>query len=193
MNSHRCVYDFSYVCPFIALLGAFINGFFGKRLKEPLSGIIASLLVAICFAFSVVSFLELLNLEEKSINVPLWQFLQAGELNLALGFTIDTLSITMMLVITGVGLLIHLYSIGYMHGDEDYSRYFALLNLFIAAMLILVMADSYPLMFIGWEGVGVCSYLLIGFWFSHKLNADAARKAFIVNRIGDIGFLLAMF
>ncbi len=179
--------------PFVALLGAFINGFFGKRLKEPLPGIIASSIVAICFALSTISFVELISLEEKSLNVPLWQFLQAGELNLAIGFTIDTLSIIMMLIITGVGLLIHIYSIGYMHGDKGYSRYFALLNLFIAAMLILVMADSYPLMFIGWEGVGVCSYLLIGFWYSHKLNADAARKAFIVNRIGDIGFLLAMF
>ena len=179
--------------PFIVLFGAVINGFFGKRLKEPLPGIIASSLVAICFILSIISFLELLSLEEKSLNVPLWQFLQAGEFNLAIGFTIDTLSIIMMLVITGVGLLIHIYSIGYMHRDKGYSRYFALLNLFIAAMLILVMADSYPLMFIGWEGVGVCSYLLIGFWYSHKLNADAARKAFIVNRIGDIGFLLAMF
>ena len=120
-------------------------------------------LVAICFALSIVSFLELLSLEEKSLNVPLWQFLQAGELNLALGFTIDTLSIIMMLVITGVGLLIHLYSIGYMHGDKGYSRYFALLNLFIAAMLILVMADSYPLMFIGWEGSW--SLLLLVNWF----------------------------
>ena len=179
--------------PFVALFGAIINGFFGKRLKEPLPGIIASTTVAIGFTLSIVSFFVLLASKEKSINVHLWQFLQAGKLELAFGFTIDTLSIIMMLVITGVGLLIHIYSIGYMHGDKGYSRYFALLNLFIAAMLILVMADSYPLMFIGWEGVGVCSYLLIGFWYSHKLNADAARKAFIVNRIGDIGFLLAMF
>ena len=106
---------------------------------------------------------------------------------------IDRLSVTMMLIITGVGLLIHIYSIGYMHGDDGNSRYFAELNLFVAAMLVLVMADSFPLMFIGWEGVGVCSYLLIGFWYRDRANPDAGRKAFIVNRVGDVGFLLAMF
>src|SRR5690606_22989925 len=100
---------------------------------------------------------------------------------------------TMTLIITGIGLLIHLYSVGYMHGDDGFSRYFAQLNLFVAAMLVLVLADSFPLMFIGWEGVGVCSFLLIGFWYGKRENADAGRKAFIVNRSGDVGFLLAMF
>src|SRR5690606_8497362 len=110
-----------------------------------------------------------------------------------LGFMIDQLSLVMTLIITGIGFLIHLYSIGYMKGDDGHARYFAQLNLFVAAMLVLVLADSFPLMFVGWEGVGVCSFLLIGFWYQQRENADAARKAFIVNRIGDVGFLLAMF
>ena len=181
------------LAPFIALAGALINGLFGRSLKEPLPGWIASGAVGIGFFFSLIAYFGLLGREEKSVHVPLWDYLSAGGFDLNLGFTIDTLSVTMMLIITGVGLLIHIYSIAYMHGDEGFSRYFSNLNLFIAAMLILVMADSFFLMFIGWEGVGVCSFLLIGFWYSDKLNADAARKAFIVNRIGDVGFLLAMF
>src|SRR4030095_1079359 len=99
----------------------------------------------------------------------------------------------MLLVVTGVGSLIHLFSIGYMKADDGYPRYFAYLNLFVAFMLVLVLGASFPMMFIGWEGVGLCSYLLIGFWFSEKANADAGKKAFIVNRIGDFGFLVAMF
>ncbi|NOK79083.1 MAG: NADH-quinone oxidoreductase subunit L [Chloroflexi bacterium AL-N5] len=179
--------------PLLALLGALINGFFGRQLKEPVPGWIASAAVGASFLVSLLAFFGLLAAEEKSLNIVLWQYLSAGSFNLSLGFTIDTLSSLMMLIITGVGLLIHIYSIAYMHGDEGYSRYFSYLNLFIAAMLVLVMADSFLLMFIGWEGVGVCSYLLIGFWYSKRENPDAARKAFIVNRIGDVGFLLAMF
>ncbi len=99
----------------------------------------------------------------------------------------------MVLVITGVGTLIHLFSVGYMQDDPGYPRYFAYLNLFVFFMLLLVLGANYPIMFIGWEGVGLCSYLLIGFWFSEKANADAGKKAFIVNRIGDFGFLIAMF
>src|SRR5262249_3757961 len=107
------------------------------------------------------------------------------------GFLIDGLSCTMMLVVTGVGLLIHIYSTGYMHDEADYARYFTYLNLFVGAMLLLVMADNYLLMFVGWEGVGLCSYLLIGFWYTRQSAADAGKKAFVVNRIGDFGFLLA--
>ncbi len=179
--------------PFVALLGALINGLFGKRLREPLPGIIAAFAVGTGFVLSVLAFFGLLAYPERTAHIPLWSYLQGGSFSLDLGFVIDPLSITLMLIITGVGLLIHVYSARYMHRDPGFSRYFSALNLFVAAMLILVMADSFFLMFIGWEGVGVCSYLLIGFWYAIKENADAARKAFIVNRVGDVGFLLAMF
>src|SRR5205807_10624856 len=106
---------------------------------------------------------------------------------------VDPLSAVMLLVVTGVGSLIHLFSVGYMREDEGYARYFAYLNLFVCFMLVLVLGASFPVMFVGWEGVGLCSYLLIGFWFNEQVNADAGKKAFIVNRIGDAGFLVAMF
>jgi NADH-quinone oxidoreductase subunit L len=181
------------LAPLLALLGAIINGLFGRRLAEPLPGVIGSAAVGGAFLLSLLAFVGLLGRGGEGVAVPLWTYLSAGTFRLELGFIIDNLSVVMMLIITGVGLLIHLYSVGYMHGDEGFSRYFAGLNLFVAAMLILVMADNYLLMFVGWEGVGVCSFLLIGFWYGVKPNADAARKAFIVNRIGDVGFLLAMF
>jgi NADH-quinone oxidoreductase subunit L len=181
------------LAPLLALAGALVNGLFGRYLKEPLPGVIGTLAVGAAFALSLVAFFTLLGQGGGSVQVTLWRYLVAGDFELSLGFVIDNLSALMMLIITGVGFLIHLYSIGYMHGDKGFSRYFAGLNLFVAAMLVLVMADSFLLMFIGWEGVGVCSYLLIAFWYGDKLNADAARKAFIVNRIGDVGFLLGMF
>ncbi len=179
--------------PFVALLGALINGVFGKRLREPLPSAIAATAVGTGFVLSLLAFFGLAALPERTARIPLWSYLQGGAFSLELGFVIDPLSVTLMLIITGVGLLIHVYSAGYMHHDPGYSRYFAGLNLFVAAMLILVMADSFFLMFLGWEGVGVCSYLLIGFWYAYKENADGARKAFIVNRVGDVGFLLGMF
>jgi NADH-quinone oxidoreductase subunit L len=181
------------LAPALALAGALINGLFGRSLKEPVPGVLATLTAGAGFVLSLIAFLALQGRATPSVAVELWPYLVAGELELSLGFLIDPLSVLMMLVITGVGTLIHVYSLGYMHGDDGHSRYFAYLNLFVAAMSLLVLADSYPLMFVGWEGVGVCSFLLIGFWYRTKANADAARKAFIVNRIGDVGFLLAMF
>ncbi len=178
--------------PLLALAGALVNGLFGRALKEPVPGILGSLTVAGGFVLSVLAFIGLGG-SDGSVRVGLGSYLTGGDLRVDLGFLIDPLTVTMMLVITGVGLLIHVYSIGYMHGDDGYARYFAQLNLFVAAMLVLVMADSFPLMFVGWEGVGVCSYLLIGFWYKDRVNADAGRKAFIVNRVGDVGFLLGMF
>ena len=130
---------------------------------------------------------------EAPVLVPLWQWIGAGTLQIPLAFQVDQLSVVMLLVVTGVGSLIHLFSVGYMHADEGYARYFAYLNLFVANMLVLVLGASLPVLFIGWEGVGLCSYLLIGFWYQEKANADAGKKAFIVNRIGDFGFLIAMF
>ncbi|HZJ08571.1 MAG TPA: NADH-quinone oxidoreductase subunit L [Trueperaceae bacterium] len=178
--------------PLLALLGAVVNGLFGRSLKEPLPGIIASALVGSGFVLGVIALIAY-PADAEGVRYTFGRFLQAGDLSVDLGFMIDQLSLVMTMVITGIGLLIHIYSIGYMRGDEGYARFFAQLNLFVAAMLVLVLADSFPLMFVGWEGVGVCSFLLIGFWYGQKENADAGRKAFIVNRIGDVGFLIGMF
>lgn len=180
------------VAPFLALFGAVINGLFGRSLREPLPGIIASGAVLVGFFFAVVAFFGVSG-DTPAVQVELLKFLQAGDFSLDLGFVIDRLSVVMALIITGVGFLIHIFSMAYMANDNGYSRYFSYLNLFIAAMLILVLGDSYVLMFVGWEGVGVASFLLIGFWYQERKNPDAARKAFIVNRVGDAGFLLAMF
>jgi NADH-quinone oxidoreductase subunit L len=132
-----------------------------------------------------------------AMHVPyvltLFQWMPTGKLAIDVALQLDQLSMVMTLIITGVGMLIHIFSVGYMQDDPGYPRYFAYLNLFVFFMLLLVLGSSYPLMFVGWEGVGLCSYLLIGFWFSDKANADAGKKAFIVNRIGDFGFLVAMF
>src|SRR2546425_7701315 len=116
-----------------------------------------------------------------------------GDLHVTVALELDQLSAVMLLVVTGVSSLIHLFSVGYMGEDPGYARYFAYLNLFVFFMLVLVLWASFPVMFVGWEGVGLCSYLLIGFWFNEQINADAGKKAFIVNRIGDFGFLVAMF
>jgi NADH-quinone oxidoreductase subunit L len=187
------IVEYAAFAPLLALIGAVINGLFGRALKEPLPGILGSIAIGAGFILSVLAFFGLRGMEEPSVHIPLWNYLTAGNFNLSLGFHIDSLSVVMMMIITGVGFLIHVYSIAYMHGDDGFSRYFMALNLFVAAMLVLVMADNFLLTFIGWEGVGVCSYLLIGFWYTQRANPDAARKAFVVNRIGDVGFLLAMF
>jgi NADH-quinone oxidoreductase subunit L len=125
--------------------------------------------------------------------VTLWTWVPVGALSIDLSLLVDRLSLVMLLVVTGVGSLIHLFSVGYMRSDPGYARYFAYLNLFVVFMLVLVLGSSLPVLFIGWEGVGLCSYLLIGFWYGDKANADAGKKAFLVNRIGDFGFMIAMF
>ena len=146
------------------------------------------------FAVSVGVFLELWrDPPHAPVIVTLWPWLPVDRLQVDLAFQVDQLSVVMLLIVTGVGSLIHLFSVGYMREDPGYARYFSYLNLFIVFMLVLVLGSSFPVMFIGWEGVGLCSYLLIGFWFSEKANADAGKKAFIMNRIGDFGFLVAMF
>jgi NADH-quinone oxidoreductase subunit L len=180
------------LAPLLALAGALVNGLFGRGLREPATGVVASLAVAAGFALSLVAFIAY-PAGADGYRYVAWEFLRAGGLSVDVAFLIDQLSLVMCLVITGVGSLIHVYSVGYMRGDPGHARYFAQLNLFVAAMLVLVLADSLPLMFVGWEGVGVCSFLLIGFWYEQRANADAARKAFIVNRVGDVGFLVAMF
>ena len=178
--------------PLLALAGALLNGFLGRRLGTTVASVIASAAVAGGFALALIAFWNLMG-GDAAVAMTLWSFLPVAGLDVSVGVVIDSLSVTFMLVITGVGLLIHIYSAGYMHDDAEGGRYFALLNLFVASMLVLVLADSLVLLFVGWEGVGVCSYLLISFWYRQSANANAGRKAFIVNRIGDAGFLLASF
>ena len=156
-----------------------------------MAGIHASGWIVLSFILSCVLFCKLQS--EESIHFTLTNWFSAGNLTIPFAFLVDHLSILMMLVITGVGSLIHIYSIGYMHGDEGFNRFFAYLNLFVFFMLILVMADNYVLMFVGWEGVGLCSYLLIGFWFKNQDYNKAANKAFIMNRIGDLALLIGLF
>jgi NADH-quinone oxidoreductase subunit L len=157
-----------------------------------LPSIVAPLAVLGAFVVAVLNWLAMRGAHEFE-PVRGWSWMPAGELQVAVDLLLDPLSMVMTLVVTGVGFLIHVFSIGYMREDPGYPRYMAYLNLFIFFMLVLVLGASYPVMFVGWEGVGLCSYLLIGFWFSEKANADAGKKAFIVNRIGDFGFLIAMF
>lgn len=181
------------VIVFAPLAGFLINAFFGSRLGK-LSGWIATLAVFISFVISAGLFVEMLQKpsDDRAIHYVLANWLDVGKVHVGISFLIDQLSIIFMLIITGVGALIHLYSIGYMKGDRGFARFFTYMNLFIVMMLQLVMADNFLWTFVGWEGVGLCSYLLIGFWYEEKKNTDAAKKAFIVNRIGDFGFLVAM-
>jgi len=184
--------DSVWLVPLCPLVGALLNGFFGRRYSRETIGQIAIAAVGIAFLISLMAFIALLNQVEPHYQAAVFPWIAAGPYSAQVGFLIDGLSCTMMLVVTGVGCLIHIYSTGYMHDEEDYARYFTYLNLFVGAMLILVMADNYLLMFVGWEGVGLCSYLLIGFWYTRQSASDAGKKAFIVNRVGDFGFLLAL-
>ncbi len=176
------------------LVGFLINGLFGKWLKgsEKLSGSIGALAVLVSLVCSIIVFASLHG-GAAPLDETLYEWITGESFAFNIGFHVDALTAVMLLVITGVGFLIHVYSIGYMHGDEGYTRYFAYLNLFVFAMLILVLGNNYLMMFVGWEGVGLCSYLLIGFWYDKQSATDAGKKAFIVNRIGDFGFLLGMF
>ncbi len=178
--------------PLLPLIGFVIIGFLGKKLSKGLVGFIASGAVLAAFAISLGIFFELTGQTQKSVTVDLFSWISAGKLSVPFSFLIDPLSSLFLLIITGIGFLIHLYSIGYMHDDEGFSRFFAYLNLFVFFMLLLVLGSNYLIMFVGWEGVGLCSYLLIGFWFKNTAYNNAAKKAFIMNRIGDLGFLLGI-
>jgi NADH-quinone oxidoreductase subunit L len=175
------------------LLGFCLNFFFGKALPKALVGIIGCGTLLVSFICTLVLFKEVLSGEVVSSVTNFFPWIKAGSFVVDMGFLIDRLSVMMLLIITGVGFLIHLYSTGYMHDDEGYFRYFAYLNLFVFFMQILVTGSSYVVTFIGWEGVGLCSYLLIGFWFKNQSYNNAAKKAFIMNRIGDLGFLIGIF
>jgi NADH-quinone oxidoreductase subunit L len=182
----------AWIVPLCPLLGAILNCFFGQRYSKATVGQLAIAAVGVPFLVSLMLLAAFLGGTASQYQLPLFTWIASGPYSAQVGFLLDGLSLTMMLVVTGVGLLIHIYSTGYMHDEVDYARYFTYLNLFVGAMLILIMADNYLLMFVGWEGVGLCSYLLIGFWYTRQSAADAGKKAFIVNRIGDFGFLLAV-
>lgn len=177
------------------LLGFIINGFFGKKLGDKASGFIASAMVGLSFVWGVVLFFQYkaAGLHGSPVEQILYSWIATGKFSVDIAYQIDPLSLVMLLVVTGVGFLIHIYSNGYMKGDPGTPRYFTYLNLFIFMMLNLILANNFLLMFLGWEGVGLCSYLLIGFWFEDDAKASAGKKAFIVNRVGDFGFLLGMF
>lgn len=181
----------------LPLLGFLINGLVGLysdsfRKKKTLIGTISNLAVFVPFVIAVYFFINM-GQESEPIFAELFTWMEVGSFSVDIAYQLDQLSILMTLVVTGVGFLIHLYSIGYMWHDEGYWKFFAYLNLFIFAMLNLVMADNLLLLFLGWEGVGLCSYLLIGFWYSDMDKSDAAKKAFLYNRVGDFAFLVAMF
>jgi NADH-quinone oxidoreductase subunit L len=188
------MYDKLWLIPFFPLLGSVINGLLGKKIKnEKVIGSIGTLAIASSFVVSCMCFFRLLGDTVKTHEVVLASWMSVGDLQVDWGFLLDPLSALMIMVVTGVGSLIHLYSIGYMHGEEGFYRYFSYLNLFCFSMLMLVLGNNALVMFIGWEGVGLCSYLLIGYYFHKKSAGDAAKKAFVVNRIGDFGFLLGLF
>jgi NADH-quinone oxidoreductase subunit L len=189
------VLDAVWLIPALPLAGFLILLVAGRRLGEPAAGWIATLMCAGSFVASVVVFAGLLdeNEEGRQFTQTLFEWVPAGGLRVDVGFLADPLSITMALFITGVSALIHLYAIGYMHGDADFPKFFVYMNLFVFSMLMLVLGSNLLVTFLGWEGVGACSYWLISFWFSSDANATAGKKAFITNRIGDWGFLLAMF
>ena len=181
-----------YAIILLPLFGFVINGLLGKHLPKMVVGALATLVVFASFLISVNIFLGFTE-HSAPIIVKAFEWFTVGGVQVNFGFQIDQLSLMMMMIITGIGSLIHLYSIGYMSHDKGFYKFFTYLNLFIFSMLLLVMGSNYLILFIGWEGVGLCSYLLIGFWYENKEYGKAARKAFIMNRIGDLGLLIGIF
>lgn len=175
--------------PFVGFL---FNIFFGKNVSKGISGAIGTLTVVVSFLLSICFFAQL-NQNGKPFEISLFDWIQVSNFKLDFGILLDQLSLLWLLFVTGIGSLIHLYSISYMHDDENMHKFFAYLNLFVFFMITLVVGNNLLVMFIGWEGVGLCSYLLIGFWYKNQPYNDAAKKAFIMNRIGDLGFLIGMF
>jgi NADH-quinone oxidoreductase subunit L len=187
--------DLLFLIPLFPLAGFVFLAFFGRRLGEPAAGWVATLAVAASFAVTVGVFLDLRSLpaEERALTQTLFTWLPVGGFQVDVGFLADPLSVTMLLFVTGIAALIHLYAIGYMHGDPRFSKFFVYLNLFVFSMIVLVLGDNLLLTFLGWEGVGACSYFLIAFWHESEANASAGKKAFVTNRIGDFGFMVAIF
>jgi NADH-quinone oxidoreductase subunit L len=182
-----------YLIPLFPLIGFLINGIFWKKMPKSLGGAIGTVAILASFIVSLGIFFEVRSAAfHGPVIVTLFDFITSGNLHIPFAFQVDALSALFLLIITGVGFLIHVYSTSYMHHDEGMVKYFAYLNLFVFSMLLLVLGANYLIMFIGWEGVGLCSYLLIGFWFKNRDYTNAAKKAFVMNRIGDLGFLVGM-
>ncbi len=182
-----------YLIPTFPLLGALSLVFFGRKLKEPLAGYIATLAVGLSFIFSIVVWISFLSYKGNVFVQHMFVWINVGSFKVDAALRVDPLSLTMVLFVTGVSTLIHFYSVEYMHKDIDFPKFFLYLNLFVASMILLVLANNMLLTFVGWEGVGVCSYFLISFWHERPTAATAGKKAMIVNRIADVGFLLSMF
>ncbi len=185
-----------WLIPVFPLIGFLINGLFGRKLPKKVVGIVGSGAILLSFLLACVIFFQMNGnpeLSEHGVKNILFPWISYGDFNVNFAYLFDRLSGSMTLMVAGVSFLIHVYSIGYMAEEEGYWRYFAYLNLFVFMMLTLVLADNLLLMFVGWEGVGLCSYLLIGFYYTTKVASDAGKKAFIVNRVGDFGFILGMF
>ncbi|KFE99868.1 NADH:ubiquinone oxidoreductase subunit L [Chryseobacterium formosense] len=181
-----------YAIVLLPLIGFLINGLFGKNLPKIVVGSLATAAVFVSFCIAVSLFLKF-DSESPAVVVKAFEWFRVNGVQINFGFQIDQLSLMMVMIITGIGSLIHLYSIGYMSHDKGFYKFFTYLNLFIFSMLLLVMGSNYMILFIGWEGVGLCSYLLIGFWYTNEEYGKAARKAFIMNRIGDLGLLIGIF
>lgn len=187
--------DLIWLIPAFPAIGFLINGLLGVKFPKTLTAWVACLSVIASFAVSATIFVQFLQMapESRVFEKTVFDWIVSGDLKTTIGFRIDALSIIMCLIVSGVGSLIHIYSVGYMHDDPGFRRFFCYLNLFVFMMLTLVTGDNVLVMFVGWEGVGLCSYLLIGFWYEKDSAANAGKKAFIVNRIGDFGFLLGVF
>ncbi|HUS62007.1 MAG TPA: NADH-quinone oxidoreductase subunit L, partial [Acidimicrobiales bacterium] len=187
--------DAAVFIPALPLTGFLMLVLLGKRFGDPLAGWIATIASGSAFVAAVVTFAGLMGegAHHRSFTQELFDWIPVGALQVKAALLVDPLSMTMALFVTGVGTLIHLYSVGYMRGDPRYSKFFVYLNLFMFSMLVLVLADSFLLSFLGWEGVGACSYFLISFWFERNSAAVAGKKAFVTNRIGDVGFMIATF
>ena len=187
--------DVVWLIPALPLVGFLVLVITGRRLGEPKAGWLATAMCGASFLVTAGVFFDLLSRssEERSVTKTLFTWMAAGNFKVSTAFLVDPLSITMALFVTGIGSLIHLYAIGYMHGDPKFSKFFVYLNLFIFSMLVLVLGSNMLMTFLGWEGVGTCSYFLISFWHTNPANATAGKKAFVTNRIGDFGFMIAMF
>jgi NADH-quinone oxidoreductase subunit L len=186
--------DYIWLIPVLPLVGFLVNGLLGRKFPRPVAGIVACTSMFLSLVMSVIAFAELLksDVHERFVELTLFAWIPSGTFSVDVAFLLDPLSAVMILVVSGVGFLIHVYSLGYIAHDPDYSRFFTYMNLFAGSMLILVLANNFLLMYVGWEAVGLCSYLLIGFWYKKQSAANAGKKAFIVNRVGDFGFALGV-
>ncbi len=189
------MFDYVWLIPLFPAIGFMINGFFGRRLGKKMVSWVGPSAIGLSFLTSILIFFELIGRppEQRLFEKVIFDWVVSGSFQTVIGYQIDPLSILMALVVSGVSFFIHIYSVGYMHDDPGYTRYFTYLNLFVFMMLNLILANNFLLMFVGWEGVGLCSYLLIGFWYEKDSASNAGKKAFVVNRVGDFGFLLGIF